>query len=97
MTSLKTERFVIKPAYLEVVRVTYDNLEDVAEWVGAEGIETYRKKGESTVVTFDGKDMTAIRCEIDDYICHAENGQFFALSNASLRDQFAKVEDVSIS
>ena len=93
MTSLKIEKFVIKPAYLEVVRVSYDNIQEIAEWIGAEQIETFMKKGEPTVVTFDGEEISLVRCEISDYICHAENGQVFSLTNASLRDQFKKVED----
>ena len=96
-TELKKERFVIKPAYLEVVRVDFDNYQEVADWIGANQVEMFMKKGEPTLFTFEGEDVGPFRCEVYDYICHAENGQIFALTNASLRDQFKKVEDGGIS
>ena len=89
---MQTDRFVIRPAYIQAVKLTGDNIQEIAEWIGADEIGITMRRDEPTRVSFESESMGVVSCEVDDWICFTESdGNIFAMTHIHLWDQFLKV------
>lgn len=94
---MKPKTYRKKPVIVEAVRLTAENVYDVAAWCGGRAVEETSPRDHSDVYT--GLDIPTLegrmRANEGDYIIRGVKGEFYPIKEAIFREAYEPVEDDS--